>query len=397
MNNKNKRILIGITGGIAAYKIPYLLRLLKKNNYDTKVVITRAAKNLVGEDTLRTISKNPVFNDDCSSFYDMNHIALAEWADYFVICPSTANTIAKIAHGIADNLLTTLALSFNGTVLIAPAMNTAMWNNPATQSNIAILRQRGIRVLPVGKGALACGDEGEGRMLSPDTIIEYIRGADLPQCFIGKKIVISSGPTVEPIDPVRVITNRSSGKMGAALAGAALCMAADVTVISGPAKAPFPEGVTVRYVQTFFEMADQIETYYQNADICIMAAAISDFSVKSYESEKISRTKKDELTLHLKSNRDISADLGHNKSSQFLVCFSLEMAYNKKKAEEKMIKKGCDMMVYNEINSSVGKDTSQITLMFPKKKSIKFSTMHKRECASKIMLNIAKAMGLFDG
>ena len=280
MSTKTLRLLLGVSGGIAAYKIPFLIRQLTRLSVEVKVVLNEAAETLVGVETLRAVSGNPVFGDTIAPTYDMDHIRLAEWADVFLICPATANTIAKIARGIADNLLTTLALSFNGMLMVAPAMNTVMWENPATGDNIAVLKNRGIRVLPVASGPLACGDDGPGRMIATETIVEHVLGAALPRCFTGRKILIASGATAEPLDPVRVITNRSSGRMGAALAHAALCMDADVTVVSGVSQTVMPEGITLEQVSTTAEMAAALKKHFAGCDICIMAAAISDFRPK---------------------------------------------------------------------------------------------------------------------
>lgn len=397
MKEGKLHLLLGITGGIAAYKMPFLIRLLTQNNVEIKVVLTKAAKTLVGEDTLRTVSGNPVFLDESPPVYDMDHIRLAEWADLFLICPATANTIAKIAHGIADNLITTLALSFNGPLMIAPAMNTVMWENPATQDNITTLEKRGVRLMPVSSGPLACGDEGPGRMISVETIAEFVLGAQLPRCFSSKKVLIASGPTAEPLDPVRVITNRSSGRMGAALASAAMCMGADVTVVSGPAEVDLPEGITVERVLTSSEMADALKSHFDKADVCIMAAAISDFSPRNYSGEKIKRRDKDTLSIELVPNQDIAAELAKKKKKQFLVCFSLETGDGEKRAAEKMRKKGCDMIVLNSVDSSLGKETTSVSILYPGETPQKIDPMSKRECARIILKSIAGRLGFCNG
>ena len=397
MKEKKIRLLLGISGGIAAYKIPLLIRLLIQDNVEIKVVLTKAARTLVGEDALRTVSENPVFLDETPPVYDMDHIRLAEWADLFLISPATANTIAKIAHGIADNLLTTLALSFDGPILIAPAMNTIMWENPATCDNITTLKERGVHVLPVSSGPLACGDDGAGRMISIESIVEFVLGAGLPRCFTSKKILIASGPTAEPLDPVRVITNRSSGRMGAALASAAMCMGADVTVVSGPSEVDLPEGVTVERVMTSAEMADALHSYFGETDVCIMTAAISDFRPRNYSDEKIKRLNKGALSIELVPNQDIAADLAKKKKKQYLVCFSLETGDDEKRAAEKMRKKGCDMMVLNSIDSSLGKEMTKVSILFPGKTPQKIDPMSKRDCAQVILQSIAKRLGLSNG
>jgi phosphopantothenoylcysteine decarboxylase/phosphopantothenate--cysteine ligase len=397
MKHKKLNLLLGISGGISAYKLPLLIRLLKKHNIDIKVVLTRAAMSLVGVEAIRAVSQGPVYLDDNNTAYDMDHIRLAQWADLYFICPTTANTIAKIAHGIADNLLTTLVLSFNGITTVAPAMNTAMWQNAATCDNIEILKKRGVRVLPVVSGPLACGEDGAGRMLSIDTIAEYILGAQLPHCFYGKKILIASGPTVEPIDPVRIITNRSSGKMGAALANAALCMGADVTVITGPSQIPLPEGIRVENVSTSKEMSDALKSHFNKTDVCIMAAAIGDFRPLNFSKEKIKKDGRKSLSIELKPNQDIAAMLAKKRKKQFLACFSLETDGGEKRAEEKMNKKGCDMMIYNSVDSSLGTDKTKISILYPGQPTKKMDTMDKRESARSILLAIAEKLGLFNG
>lgn len=394
MKDKNLRVLIGICGGIAAYKIPFLIRTLRKSGAEVKVVLTSAARSLVTEETLRILSENPVFTDDTTRVYDMNHIRLAEWADVFLIAPATANTIAKITHGIADNLLTSLVLAFTGHVILAPAMNAAMWQNPATKDNILLLKKRGMRILPVTVGSLACGVEGEGRMLAVETIAEYIFGADLPRYFTGKRVLIASGPTAEPIDPVRIITNYSTGVMGASLASAALCMGAEVTVVTGPAQAPLPEGISLRKIWTASDMASAMEELFPHADICIMAAAISDFKPKKISAKKIKRSEKDLLNLELMPTADIAAALAQKKERQFLVCFSLESDNDISSPVRKMENKGCDMMIFNTVEASLARDTAAITILVPGRKPQKFGTLPKRECARNIFLAIAKQLDL---
>lgn len=393
-----RRLLLGITGGIAAYKTPSLIRLLGDRGIEVKTVLTRAARLFVGPDALRTVSGFPLYTDDEPVSEEMAHIRLARWANLLLICPATANTIAKIAHGIADNLLTTLALSFDGPILVVPAMNSVMWRNRATQANVDTLRQRGIRVLPVAEGPLACGDEGPGRMLSIGTIAGFVLGAHLPQALVGRKVLISSGPTVEPIDPVRVVTNRSSGKMGAALARAAMCMGAEVTVVTGPARTDLPEGVCTVGVETAAQMSQALSQRFADTDICIMAAAVADFRPESVLDHKIKRGETDTLDLTLVPIPDIAASLGRAGKSQFLVCFSLEQDGGEQRAMKKMADKGCDMIVYNRIDTSLDTDTSRIAiLMSDGSEPRRFDTMSKDRCARAILIRIAESMGLING
>lgn len=359
-----KRIVIGISGGIAAYKIPLLVRLLKKKGFEIKVMLTPAGRGLVGVDALRTLSGNPVYLDD-SLTYDMDHIRLAEWGDLFLIAPATANTIGKIAHGIADNLVTTSALSFpENKIMIAPAMNTIMWQSKATQENCRLLSSRGVCVLPVDFGELACNVSGEGRMIAVERIADAVTTAVLPQQILkGKKVLISSGPTEESIDPVRVITNRSSGRMGAALAQEAITCGAEVTVVSGPSLVPLPYTANVIQVRTASEMKVALEKEFDSCDICIMAAAVSDYRPAHVSETKIQRTENGNMIIELVPNPDILAGLCRKKVKQFVCGFSLESGEGESRAREKMERKGCDMMVFNRADQALGLDTTSVVLL----------------------------------
>jgi phosphopantothenoylcysteine decarboxylase/phosphopantothenate--cysteine ligase len=390
--NKPHHLILGISGGIAAYKVPDLIRRLQAQAIEVKVVLTPAAVPLVGLEALRVISGNPVFLDGPVSVHDMDHIRLAQWGDLMLICPATANTIAKIANGIADNLLTTLALSFGGPLMLAPAMNSVMWRNPATLHNVATCTSRNIRVLPVANGPLACGDEGPGRMLDISTIAEYVLGGFLPQSLTGKKVLIASGPTAEPIDPVRVITNRSSGAMGAALAQAALGMGAEVTVVSGPALVKPPQGATVVPVETAAEMADAMSGLFDNTDICIMAAAVADFRPSAPAAQKLARVDTP-TAINLSPNPDIAAALGERKRHQFLVGFSLETEPGTARAEKKMLAKRCDMMVVNQAREAIGHETTRITILTPAGEPTHYESMNKRDAAQNILLHISASLG----
>lgn len=377
------RIVLGITGGIAAYKTPHLIRLLRKTGAAVKVVVTRHALPFVGVEALRTVSGFPVYHDE-STDYDIGHIRLTQWADLMLIAPATANTIAKIAHGIADNLLSSTLLAFPPEkTIIVPAMNTGMWRNAATQENIAILSSRGAVILPVGTGELACGDEGEGRMISPEEITSAVetmiaRG----KLLTGKKVLISSGPTEESIDPVRVITNRSSGKMGAALAEEALALGAEVTVVSGPASAPLPAGANIIPVRTTAEMESALQRHFSDADICIMAAAVGDYHPSNPSDEKIHRSGSEPLTLTLIPNSDILAGLGKCKHPrQILVGFALDSRNDEARAIEKMRKKHCDFMVCNVAATSLGTEDTKVTLLRRDGARRESGTVSKRDAA----------------
>ena len=386
---ETRRILVGITGGIAAYKVPQLIRLLKKNGADVKVVCTPGAFRFVGDEALRTVSGHPVYCD-AVALHDVEHIRLSEWADYFLICPATANTIAKIAHGIADNLLTTIALSIpSEKTAVAPAMNTVMWENRATRENIAALKKRGITVLPVGEGELACGASGQGRMLETDAIADFVMSM-IPAsgALKGKRVLISSGPTEEPLDPVRMITNRSSGKMGAALARAALVEGATVTVVTGPARAALPPGARVIKVRTAAQMRDALHKEFAAADICIMAAAVSDFRPVQARPSKMRRVEGKKIAIEFEANPDILAGLGRRKRKKFLVGFALETGDGVISAKRKMIDKKCDMMIVNRPGESLDRDDTRITILNAGGTAEPCPTMDKTQAAECIMQRI---------
>lgn len=394
----SRRILIGITGGIAAYKVPQLIRILKRRGAEVKVVLTPNSLNLVGEEALRTVSGNPVYRDG-AFYYDMDHIRLAEWADLFLICPATANTISKIACGIADNLLTSLALSIpEKKIMIAPAMNTTMWENSSIVENLERLRKKQIQVLPVCEGELACGTEGAGRMIDIEEIAEAALFSNASeQYFCGKNILISCGPTEEAIDPVRVITNLSTGKMGAALAFRAVEMGASVTVVSGPVNERFPLAATVVSVRSAQQMRNALLSHFDSSDICIMAAAVSDYRPVNYSETKIPRDDSGKLLIELVSNPDILAELGKIKKDKFLVGFSLETGDNEDRSRAKMEKKGCDLMVFNKAATSLGLTTTEITLLGKEGFREYIPVMDKSSSAKLILMNIARKLGLAHG
>ena len=362
---QNLRIVLGVTGGIAAYKAPSLVRLLRKIGADVKVVCTQAALSLVAKQALFTVSDNTVYTDEPTHESDMEHIGLAKWGNFLLICPATANTIAKKAHGIADNLLTSLALSFEKRLVVAPAMNTEMWLNSATQDNIALLNSRGVSVLPVDEGELACGDCGPGRLLPLETITEFMLSLAAPKLLINKKVLISTGPTREPVDAVRFLSNGSSGKMGAALAHAAWLAGGKVTVVSGPCPAKLPAGVRVTRVETAREMLSVMEKEFMEADICIMAAAVGDFRPSEIFEGKKHREDTASWSLELTANPDIAERLGSLKKNQFLACFSLETGNGGNRAIEKMKRKKCDMMIINRASVSLETDSTQAEIIFP--------------------------------
>ena len=388
-SSNSKNILLGISGGISAYKVPLLVRILKKHGYNVKVILTNSAKKLVAADTLKTLTGFPVYSD-ADSDADMNHIRLEEWADIFVLVPATANSIAKMAHGIADNLLSTTFLSLTCPIIVVPAMNTAMWNNAATQSNINTLKDRNIFVLPTAVGELACGVVGAGRMIEPTDIAEYITLAlekiDLRDKFHQKTVCIASGSTIEPIDAVRFITNNSSGKMGAALARAAVLAGAKVIVVSGPAKEKLPEGIEVIKVNTACEMREAMIKNMENSDVIVMAAAVSDFRAKNILDEKIRREDNAEYTINLVKNPDIAEEIGEKKTkNQKLAVFSLETSGGIERAIEKMKRKNADLCVFNDAKDAIGRNKSKITIISKDRKTYDFEEQEKIISAAKIL------------
>jgi phosphopantothenoylcysteine decarboxylase/phosphopantothenate--cysteine ligase len=366
MNLEGKKILLGVTGGIAAYKAVYLLRLFKRAGAVVRVVMTEAACEFVTALTFESLSENPVhirmFGEQSSGTVSpIEHIDLAKWPDAVVVAPCTANTIAKFAHGKADDLLATLVTAYGGRVVIAPAMNDGMWHNEANQQNLVELSNRGFVVVPPEKGDLACGYEATGRMAEPEAIYALVENL-LASEFAGVHVLVSAGGTEEDIDPVRVISNRSSGKMGFAVAEAARDMGADVTVVTaGTAVAP-PHGVRVVRVRTSAEMSEALGQQFDGTDVLVMAAAVSDFRPALPSDSKI---KGDTLELELTRNEDILASLGEKKGGRVIVGFALETDDLETNTMEKLRKKNCDLMVLNdprEEGAAFAHDTNVVTI-----------------------------------
>lgn len=350
---KNKTIMIGITGGIAAYKIPALVRLYKKNGAAVRVVMTPSALNFVTKLTLQTLSDNEVC---CDNFeveeYKPEHISLADEADIFVIAPASANTIGKIANGICDNLLTSVACAFKKPVVLAPAMNTNMWENPFVQENLEKLKSNGYDIVEPETGFLACGTDGKGRMAEIDKIYdETVKILSQKKTLKNKKILITAGGTKEKIDPVRYITNCSSGKMGLALSDCAYNLGAEVTLISTfEAKVPYKNIVT----ETAQEMEKAVKKELKNQDCVIMAAAVADYRIKNYSGQKIKKGEKKDITLELTPNPDILKEICEIKHKAKIVGFCAESENLIENAKTKIKKKNCDYLVANDISK---KDT----------------------------------------
>lgn len=356
-----KTILVGITGGIAAYKICELVRMYKRANANVRVVCTPNALNFITKLTLQNLSKNDVAVDEFNvDNFNPEHISYADEADIMVIAPATANTISKIAMGICDNLLTSIACAFTKPVIIAPAMNCNMWDNPIVQENLNKLHYT---ILEPDSGYLACGYEGKGRLCSLDKIFDETVKVLSQKTLQGKKIVITSGGTIEDIDPVRYISNYSSGKMGLALADVAKNLGADVTLITTKNVSRKYEVIKVKSAQ---DMKLAVEEKFEHADCIIMAAAVADYRVKEISEQKMKKTSDDEITLTLVKNPDILQEISNKKTTQIIVGFCAESENLIEHAQDKIQKKGCDYLIANDISrKDIGfsSDYNEVTIL----------------------------------
>ena len=384
-----KCVVVGVTGGIAAYKACEVVSRLKKLNADVRVIMTRNATEFVQPLTFQSLSHNPVSVDTFANIqtWEIEHIALAQRADLFIIAPATANIIGKLACGIADDMLSTTVMATRAPVLIAPAMNTAMLENPATQQNLRTLESRGMRMIAPGVGMLACGTSGAGRMSEPEQIVAAAVEALRPrEDFAGLEVVVTAGPTAEPLDPVRFITNRSSGKMGYALAAAARARGADVTLISGPTALDAPAGVNVVRIRTTQELYDAVMAH-AGADVVIQAAAPADYRAREVSPTKIKRTG-ETLMVELVPNPDIAAALGERKrAGQTLVGFAAETNDVVANAQGKLRRKSLDLIVANDVTragAGFDVDTNIITLI-DAESTCELPLMTKREAADRIL------------
>jgi len=389
---KGKKILVGITGSIAAYKAIYLVRLFVKAGAEVKVVMTPSAKDFVSRLTLSTLSKNPVLVDLFNEESWANHVMLGRWADVMVVAPLSCNTLAKMAHGLCDNLLLAVYLSATCPVAVAPAMDEDMWHHPSTKENLEKIESFGNKIIPVEKGELASGLYGDGRMAEPETIVQFLTDHFfLTRSLAGKKAFVSAGPTYEPLDPVRFIGNYSSGKMGVAIAKELYNRGAEVTLIMGPTHIGAMNGMQVINVHTAEEMYQACTKSFKNADIAIMAAAVSDYTPVKTEKEKIKKTE-NKISLELKRTPDILKTLGEQKKSrQILVGFALETNHEKKYALDKLKKKNADLIVLNSLNdkdAGFGKDTNKVTIFEKGGKEFQFDTKSKNEVAKDIVNTI---------
>ncbi|MGA2654447.1 MAG: bifunctional phosphopantothenoylcysteine decarboxylase/phosphopantothenate--cysteine ligase CoaBC [Gammaproteobacteria bacterium] len=385
-------ILIGITGAIAAYKIPELVRRLRENGLDVRVMMTENAKQFVTPITLQAVSGNPVYGDLWDRELDnaMRHIELARFAQKILIAPASANIIAKLAQGYADDLLTTVCLATSAQIYIAPSMNRLMWENPATQDNIAVLKKRGMMIIPPACGEQACGEYGDGRMPEVDELVKIFTSANV---LAEKKILLTAGPTIEAIDPVRFISNHSSGKMGYALAIAAKNLGASVTLISGPVHIPAPVGVNTIYVESAQQMQAAVLDNIKHQDIFIATAAVADYMPFEKNIEKIKKHD-DHLKLNLIRTPDILATVAKLPERPLIVGFAAETNDMIKHAKQKLTDKNIDMICVNDVSKpSQGfhSDENAVTII-TKNKQIELPLAPKKILATQIMQHITEYM-----
>ena len=382
---KNKNVILAVCGGIAAYKSIEILRLLKKAEAEVRVILTKNAQWFVGALTFEALSGQPVFKDmfQESSEASLRHIDWAREADGVIIAPATANMIGKLANGIADDPLSTFMLAVTSPVLVCPSMNTHMYASPAVQRNLDTLRSDGYFLMEPGSGQLACGTTGPGRLPEPEAIFDRFLGCLSPKDLAGKKILVTAGPTIEPIDPVRFISNPSSGKMGFSVARAAEHRGAEVTLVSGPTHLADPMNVTTIRVRTAAEMAQQVFQLMENADVIIKSAAVCDYGPKESKAHKVKKGKS-EMVLRLQQNKDILKTLGQKKKHQVLVGFAAETRDLKKNATQKLAEKNLDIIVGNLVGSADSgfeADTNTVTFFFKDGTAESLPTMDKLEVA----------------
>ena len=391
MDLTGKEIVLGVTGGIAAYKSAEIVSRLRHSGANVHVIMTRNATEFIAPLTFQTLSANQVVTDtfEAPEYWNVEHVALAKLADIFVVAPATANILAKMASGIADDMLSTTLLATKAQILVAPAMNTGMWTAPATQNNVKVLKERGVRMIGPESGMLACGDEGAGRMSEPETIVgEICRILSRKQDYAGKKVLITAGATRERLDPVRFITNDSSGKMGFAIAEAARDRGAEVTVIPGSVTAEIPAGIRMIRIESARELYDAMMQKAPEQDVIIQAAAVSDYRPAEQKDRKIKKESGSDLTLILTENPDIAKAVGEQKKpGQTLVGFAAETDNLLKNAKSKLGKKKLDLIVANDVTkpgAGFNVDTN-IAVLITSDGSTEEPLQTKRQLAERIL------------
>ena len=387
---KDKTILVGVTGSIAAYKAATLVSMLVKTGAEVRVLMTKNATNIINPITFETLSGHKCFIDtfDRNFEFKVNHISLAQKADIFLIAPATANTIAKVANGMADDMLTSVFLAAKCPKVICPAMNTAMYENPITQDNLEKCKKFGFKILEPATGLLACGKNGKGKMPEPQEIFEFIENEiSFEKDFLGKKILVTAGPTQEAIDPVRFITNHSSGKMGYAIAKIAAARGAQVTLISGPVSLNPPQNAKTIKITNAKEMFEAVKKNFPDSDIVIKSAAVADFRPKNISAEKIKKTGED-ISIELERTDDILAFLGKNKKPGQILCgFSMETQSLIENSKKKLSAKNLDLIIANNLKTpgaGFQADTNQATII-SKDFQKELPLMQKEELASRIL------------
>lgn len=386
---KGKHIVLGVTGSIAAYKIASLASMLKKKQADVTVIMTQNATNFINPITFETLTGNKCLVDtfDRNFRYSVEHVALAKQADVFLVAPASANVIAKAANGLADDMLTTTLLACTCPKIVAPAMNTRMFQNEIVQDNLKRLEHYGMEVIHPASGYLACGDTGEGKMPEPEVLYEYIVKALTPKDMSGRHVLVTAGPTQEKMDPVRYISNHSTGKMGYAIAEQAMRRGADVTLVSGRVSIQPPIGVHVVPIVSAADMAQAVKERADEQDIIIKAAAVADYRPADVSDEKVKK-KDDSLSLALERTEDILAYLGaHRREGQFLCGFSMETEHMIENSRAKLEKKNIDMIVANNLKqkgAGFGTDTNVVTLL-TREETVELPMMSKEEVADALL------------
>lgn len=387
-----KKIALGVTGGIAVYKAVDLVSRLRKQGAEVRVIMTEHAQQFVTPLTFKEISGNKVAVSmwDSNQEFNVEHISLANWADAFVVAPATANILAKMANGIADDLLSTTLLAAQAPIIVCPAMNTGMYQNPITQENIAKLEAHGVTVMPPAVGYLACGVSGPGRLPEPQQIVEFIDAffAKKDGDMVGLKVLVTAAGTREPIDPVRFVGNRSSGKMGYAIAQMAAQRGAEVLLVTGPSALPIPPNVKGVKVETTNEMLEAVMAAYEKMDVVIKAAAVADYRPRDVADQKIKKKTDDALTVVMDKNPDILKELGARKAHQVLVGFAAETQNLLDNAREKIIKKNLDMIVANDVTAAgagFNTDTNIVKFLYPSGEVRSLEQMAKTEVANLLL------------
>lgn len=387
---KGKTVLLGVTGSIAAYKIANLASMLVKLHCNVHVIMTKNATNFINPITFETLTNNRCIVDtfDRNFQYNVEHISLAKQADLVMIAPASANVMAKLAHGLADDMLTTTVLACTCKKMVSPAMNTQMYLNPITQDNIKTLQNYGFEVMEPANGFLACGDEGAGKMPEPEVLLDYIlKEIACEKDMAGMKVLITAGPTQESLDPVRYITNHSTGKMGYALASCAMLRGAKVTLVTGPTNLKRPPFVNVVEIKSAKEMFDAVTSYGDEQDVIIKAAAVADYTPAVVSEEKVKKAD-GELQIDLKRTQDILKHLGeHKKPNQFLCGFSMETENMLENSRKKLTKKNLDMIVANNLKvagAGFGTDTNVVTII-TKDEELQLDIMSKTDVANCIL------------